>query len=76
MITTRARPNGYTPEFRVSKKASEVFQTVKVKCAFTTKEEAENFVLEVAKKWIEERSGNHHEASGKRTIVKPRKPLR
>jgi hypothetical protein len=78
VITTWASldRNGYTPEFRMSKKASKVFQTVKLNNAFATKEEAEKFALAAAKKWIDERSGDHSQASAKRTLVKPETPLR
>jgi hypothetical protein len=78
IITTWANLDryGYTPEFRISEKASKVFQTVKLNNAFATKEEAETFALGVAKKWIDERGGNQPEASTQGTVVKPETPLR
>ena len=78
VITTWASldRNGYTPEFRISKKASKVFQTVKLNNAFATKKEAERFALAAAKKWIDERSGNYSEASTKGTVAKPETSLR
>lgn len=77
VITTWASldRNGYTPQCRISKKNSRVFQTVKSNNAFATKEEAEKFALELAKKWIDERTGDHPQASARRTVVKPETPL-
>jgi hypothetical protein len=46
--------NGYTPEFRITKKAPVIFQSLKINQAFATKEDAENFALDAAKKWIDE----------------------
>jgi len=78
VITTWASldRNGYTPEFRLTRKASKVFQTVKLDNASATKEEAEKFTFDAAKKWIDKRSGDHSEASAKRTLVKPETLLR
>ena len=60
----------------ISKKASKVFQTVKLNDAFPVKEEAEKFAFDAAKKWIDEPSGDHSGASAKRILAKPETPLR
>jgi hypothetical protein len=60
--------NGYTPEVRVSKKATAAFQTLKLNNAFRTKEEAENFALEVAKKWIDDKNPKHSQAATESTV--------
>ena len=78
LITTWASldRNGYTPDVGISKKASKVFQTVKLNDAFPVKEEAEKFAFDAAKKWIDEPSGDHSGASAKRILAKPETPLR
>jgi hypothetical protein len=48
--------NGYTPEVRVSTKAPVAFKTLKLNNAFPTKEEAQNFALDAAKKWIDDKN--------------------
>jgi predicted negative regulator of RcsB-dependent stress response len=60
--------NGYTPEVRIAKKAPIIFQTLKLNKAFPTKEEAENFALEVAKKWIDDSNPDHAQASIQSTV--------
>lgn len=60
VITTWASldRNGYTPEFRITKKAPKLFQAEKINNAFRTKEEAEDFALDLAKKWIDGKEPN------------------
>jgi hypothetical protein len=60
--------NGYTPEVRVSKKAPSVFQTMRLNKAFPTKEEAENFGLEKAKEWIDEKNPKQSKAATESTV--------
>lgn len=70
VITTWASldRNGYTPEFRIIKKAPKVFQSEKLNSAFATKEEAEKFALDAAKTWIDDRSRDQPLASSKRSV--------
>jgi hypothetical protein len=56
---------GYTPEIRVSKKAPVVFQTLNLDNAFPTKEEARDFALKVAKKWIDNQNHRNPKAATK-----------
>jgi hypothetical protein len=51
VITTWASldRNGYTPEFRITKKAPKLFQKEKLNNASRTKEEPGNFALDLAK---------------------------
>jgi hypothetical protein len=60
--------NGYTPEVRISKKAPIVLQTLKLNNAFPTKEEAEKFALEAAKKWIDDKNPKHPQAATESTV--------
>jgi hypothetical protein len=48
--------NGYTPEFRIIKKPLVVIHSLKLNQAFPTKQEAENFAVDVAKEWIDDSS--------------------
>ena len=70
VITTWASldRNGYTPEVRISKKPPIVFQTMKLNNAFPTKEEAENFALDAAKKWIDDKNPNQSKAAIQSTV--------
>ena len=70
VITTWANldRNGYTPEVRISKKAPIAFQTLKLNNAFPTKEEAENFALEAAKKWIDDKNPKQSQAATQSTV--------
>jgi predicted negative regulator of RcsB-dependent stress response len=60
--------NGYTPEVRISKKAPIAFETLKLNNAFPTKEEAENFALEAAKKWIDDKNLKQSHAATQKTV--------
>jgi hypothetical protein len=60
--------NGYTPEVRVSTKAPVVFKTLKLNNAFPTKEEAQNFALEAAKRWIDEKNPRQSKAATQSTV--------
>jgi hypothetical protein len=60
--------NGYTPEVRVSTKAPVAFQTLKLNNAFPTKEEAQNFALEAAKKWIDDKNPKQSKAATEITV--------
>ena len=70
VITTWARldPNGYTPEVRISEKALIAFQTLKLNNVFPTKEEAENFALEAARKWIDDKNPKQSQAVTRSTV--------
>ena len=70
VITTWASldRNGYTPKVRISKKAPIIFQNLKLNKAFPTKEEAEKFALEAAKKWIEDKNPKHSQAATESTV--------
>jgi hypothetical protein len=54
VISTWARlePYGYTPEYRVTRKAR-IIQTLKLNQVFATREEAEGCCLQAAKTWID-----------------------
>ena len=67
VISTLSTPErkGYTPEIRVSKKAPVVFQTLNLDNAFPTKEEARDFALKVAKKWIDNQNHRNPKAATK-----------
>jgi hypothetical protein len=60
VITTCASVdrNGYTPEFRITKKAPKLFQDEKLNNVSRTKEEAGNFALDLAKEWIDGKEPN------------------
>ena len=64
-ISTSPERNGYTPEIRVSKKALMVFQTLYLSNAFPTREEARDFALKVAKKWIDNQNPRNAKAATK-----------
>lgn len=51
-------PDGYRPEFRISKKAPIVSQSLKINQTFPTRKEAEDYALQVAKKWIDGRKSD------------------
>ena len=55
LISTWARldPDGFTPELRISAKAHVILHTSKISQVFSTREEAEGYGLQVAKKWID-----------------------
>jgi hypothetical protein len=56
------------PRVRISKKAPIVLQTLKLNNAFQTKEKAENFALEAAKKWIDDKNPKKNEAATQSTV--------
>ena len=53
LITTWGSLDGFTTELRISKKAPNVFQSLKINRGFPTKAEAESYALEVAKRQID-----------------------
>ena len=78
VITTWASldRNGYRPEVRVSKKTPIVLQTLKLNKSFPTKEEAENFALEAAKKWIDDKNSRPSQGVTQSTVdAKSETPL-
>jgi hypothetical protein len=66
-------PDGFRPEYRISRKAAIVSNSLKINQTFPTKKEAEDYALEVAKKWIDERGSDHPSTSTERGIDVTRK---
>jgi hypothetical protein len=56
-------PDGFRPEYRINKKAPIVSQSLKINQTFPTRKEAEDYALQVAKKWIDERGSEHPSTS-------------
>jgi hypothetical protein len=48
-------PDGFRPEYRINRKAPPVYQSMKINQTFSTKKEAEDYALQIAKKWIDAR---------------------
>ena len=48
-------PDGFRPEYRINRKAPPVSQSLKINQTFSTKKEAEDYALQIAKKWIDAR---------------------
>jgi hypothetical protein len=48
-------PDGFRPEYRISRKTPIISQSMKINQTFPTRKEAEGYALQVAKKWIDER---------------------
>lgn len=59
-------PDGFRPEYRISRKAPIVSKSLKINQTFPTKKEAEAYALEIAKKWIDERGSDHPSTSTER----------
>ena len=65
-------PDGFRPEYRISRKVPTVSHDRKINQTFSTKEEAELYALQVAKRWIDERGSDHPSTSIERGIdVRP-----
>ena len=45
-------PDGFRPEYRISRNAPPLSQSLKINQTFSTKKEAEDYALQIAKKWI------------------------
>ena len=58
-------PDGFRPELRISKKTPIVFQSLKINQTFPTREEAEDYALQVAKKWIDDSKSSEGDIAGK-----------
>jgi hypothetical protein len=69
-------PDGFRPEYRISRKAPSVSHDRKINQTFSTKEEAVDYALQVAKKWIDERGSDHPSTSIERGIDVKRVPLK
>ena len=56
LISTWGRldPDGFRPELRISRKAPVIFKAFKLNQTFSSREAAEGYGLEVAKRWIDE----------------------
>ena len=52
-------PDGFRPEYRISRKAPSVSHDRKINQTFLTKKEAEEYALQIARKWIDERGSDH-----------------
>ncbi len=50
----RLDPDGFTPEFRISTKAHGILHTFKINEIFPSREEAEGYGLQIAKRWIDD----------------------
>jgi hypothetical protein len=62
-------PDGFRPEYRISKKAPIVSHSLKINQTFRTRKEAEDYALQVAKKWIDERGSEHPSRSTKSALM-------
>jgi hypothetical protein len=69
-------PDGFRPEYRISRKVPTVSHDRKINQTFSTKEEAEDYALQVAKRWIDERGSDHPSTSIERGIDAGRVPLK
>ena len=69
-------PDGFRPEYRISRKAPIVSKSLKINQTFPTKKEAEAYALEIAKKWIDERGSDHPSTLIERGIDVKRAPLK
>ena len=69
-------PDGFRPEYRISMRAPSLSQSVKINQMFPTRKEAEDYALQVAKKWIDERGSDHPSTSIERGIDVKRAPLK
>jgi hypothetical protein len=69
-------PDGFRPEYRISRKAPIVSKSLKINQTFPTKKEAEAYALEIAKKWIDERGSDHPSTSIERGADVSRKHLK
>jgi hypothetical protein len=52
-------PDGFRPEYRINRKAPPISQSLKINQTFSTKKEAEEYALQIAKKWIDARGSEH-----------------
>ena len=62
-------PDGFRPEYRISKNPPIVSKSLKINQTFCTKKEAEDYALKVAKKWIDERGADHPSTSIERGLT-------
>jgi hypothetical protein len=69
-------PDGFRPEYRISRKVPSVSHDRKINQTFSTKEEAVDYALQVAKKWIDERGSDHPSTPIERGIDVKRVPLK
>jgi hypothetical protein len=58
-------PDGFRPELRISKKTPILFQSLKINQTFPTREEAEDYALQVAKKWIDDSKSSEGDIAAK-----------
>lgn len=69
-------PDGFRPEYRISMKASSLCQSLKINQTFPTRKYAEDYALQLAKKWIDERESDHPSTLIERGGDISRKPLK
>ena len=67
-------PDGFRPEYRINRKAPPLSKSLKINQTFSTKEEAEDYALQVAKKWIDERGSDYPSTSIERDVDVRRVP--
>jgi hypothetical protein len=61
-------PDGFRPEYRINRKAPPVSQSLKINQTFSTKKEAEDYALQIAKKWIDTRGSEQPSGSTERGV--------
>jgi hypothetical protein len=61
-------PDGFRPEYRINRKAPPVSQSLKINQTFSTKKEAEDYALQIAKKWIDTRGSEQPPGSTERGV--------
>ena len=66
-------PDGFRPEYRISTKAPLISHSLKINQTFPTRKEAEDYALQVAKKWIDERGSEHPSTPTKKGVDVSRK---
>ncbi len=69
-------PDGFRPEYRISMNTASLSQSLKINLTFATRREAEDYALQVAKKWIDEQGSNHSSTLIEKVGDKSRKPLK
>lgn len=69
-------PDGFRPEYRISMKAPSLCQSLKINQTFPTRKEAEDYALQLAKKWIDKRESDHPSTLIERGGDESRKPLK
>ena len=66
-------PDGFRLEYRISRNAPPLSQSLKINQTFSTKKEAEDYALQIAKKWIDARGSEQPAAAIERGVDLNRK---